>query len=125
MNPWAYGIVFFLLVGAFTFFYTSVTFDPKSIATNLQKMGGFIPGVRPGVSTSNFISYVLNRILLLGALFLGTIAVLPTIVQGMTGITGAFNFLLGGTALLILVSVALETMRQIRAQLEMREYDTF
>lgn len=124
LNPWAYGIVFFSLVVAFTFFYTAVTFDPKSIAKNLQKMGGFIPGVRPGPSTSSFISYVLNRTLVLGALFLGTIAVLPTIIQGVTGV-GSFSFLLGGTALLIMVSVALETMRQIRAQLEMREYDTF
>ena len=124
VNPWAYGILYFLLVVMFTFFYTAVTFDPKSIATNLQKMGGFIPGVRPGASTSGFISFILNRILLVGALFLGTIAVMPSIVQGATGIV-AFQFLLGGTALLIVVSVVLETLRQIRSQLQMREYDTF
>jgi preprotein translocase subunit SecY len=123
-NPWAYGALYFILVVMFTFFYTAVTFDPKSIATNLQKMGGFIPGVRPGSSTSSFLSFILNRILLIGALFLGTIAVMPSIVQGATGI-GAFQFLLGGTALLIVVSVVLETMRQIRSQLQMREYDTF
>lgn len=124
VNPWAYGILYFLLVVMFTFFYTAVTFDPKSISTNLQKMGGFIPGVRPGFSTAQFLSFILNRILLVGALFLGTIAVMPSIVQGATGI-GAFQFLLGGTALLIVVSVVLETMRQIRSQLQMREYDTF
>lgn len=124
VNPWAYGILYFLLVVMFTFFYTAVTFDPKSISTNLQKMGGFIPGVRPGSSTAQFLSFILNRVLLIGALFLGTIAVMPSIVQGATGI-GAFQFLLGGTALLIVVSVVLETMRQIRSQLQMREYDTF
>jgi len=124
INPWAYGILYFILVVMFTFFYTAVTFDPKSIATNLQKMGGFIPGVRPGTSTSQFLSMILNRVLLIGALFLGTIAVMPSIVQGITGI-GAFQFLLGGTALLIVVSVVLETLRQIRSQLQMREYDTF
>ncbi|MCH8244281.1 preprotein translocase subunit SecY [Patescibacteria group bacterium] len=124
VNPWAYGILYFLLVVMFTFFYTAVTFDPKSISSNLQKMGGFIPGVRPGSSTAHFLSFILNRILLIGAIFLGTIAVLPYIVQGLTGI-GSFQFLLGGTALLIVVSVVLETMRQIRAQLQMREYDTF
>ena len=124
VNPWAYGILYFLLVVMFTFFYTAVTFDPKSISTNLQKMGGFIPGVRPGASTANFLSFILNRILLVGALFLGTVAVLPSIVQGATGIV-AFQFLLGGTALLIVVSVVLETLRQIRSQLQMREYDTF
>ena len=112
------------MVGIFTYFYTAVTFDPKAISFNLQKAGGFIPGVRPGESTANFLYYVLNRILLIGALFLGTVAVLPTIVQGLTGITN-FGFLIGGTALLILVSVALETMRQIRSQLQMREYENF
>src|SRR3989344_3197748 len=123
-SSWPYIITYFVLVGAFTFFYTAVTFDPKAISTNLQKMGGFVPGVRPGVSTSTHISYILNRVLLVGALFLGTIAVMPFLVQRATGVT-AFQFLLGGTALLIMVSVALETMRQIRAQLQMRDYDSF
>lgn len=123
-NPWVYGVLYFILVGLFTYFYTAVTFDPKSIASNLQKMGGFVPGIRPGESTSKFLYYILNRILLIGALFLGTIAVLPSVIGGATGIT-AFSFLIGGTALLIVVSVVLETMRQINAQLQMREYDTF
>jgi preprotein translocase subunit SecY len=123
-NPWIYGVFFFLLVCLFTYFYTAVTFDPKAIASNLQKMGGFVPGIRPGQSTANFLYYILNRVLLIGALFLGTIAVMPSIVQGVTGVL-AFQFLIGGTALLIVVSVVLESMRQIRAQLQMREYETF
>jgi len=126
LNPtsWVYIASYFLLVGAFTFFYTAVTFDPKSIATNLQKMGGFVPGVRPGGSTAGHITYILNRILLIGALFLGTVAIMPFLVQRATGVT-VFTFFLGGTALLIMVTVALETIRQIRAQLQMRDYDTF
>jgi preprotein translocase subunit SecY len=123
-NPWVYGILYFLLVVLFTYFYTAVTFDPKAISGNLQKMGGFVPGIRPGQSTANFMYYILNRVLLVGALFLGTIAVLPSIVGGITGVM-VFSFLIGGTSLLIVVSVVLETMRQIRAQLQMREYETF
>jgi len=87
-------------------------------------MGGFIPGIRPGKPTSDFLYYILNRVLLIGAVFLGTVAVLPSIVQGITGIT-SFGFLVGGTALLIVVSVALETVRQIDAQLTMRDYEGF
>jgi preprotein translocase subunit SecY len=87
-------------------------------------MGGFIPGVRPGKSTADFMKHILNRVLFTGAMFLGLIAVLPSIVAGVTGITG-FSFLVGGTSLLIIVSVVLETVRQINSQLQMREYDTF
>jgi preprotein translocase subunit SecY len=123
-NPWAYGISYFILVFLFTYFYTAVTFDPKAIATNLQKMGGFVPGLRPGQSTANFLYYILNRVLLFGALFLGTIAIMPQIVGGLTGVQ-VFQFLLGGTSLLIVVSVVLETWRQINAQLEMHEYEKF
>jgi preprotein translocase subunit SecY len=123
-DPWVYGVLYFLLVCLFTYFYTAVTFDPKAVANNLQKMGGFVPGIRPGSSTANFLYYILNRVLLIGALFLGAIAVMPSIVQGLTSVV-AFGFLIGGTSLLIVVSVVLETMRQIRAQLQMREYETF
>ncbi|MSU54222.1 MAG: preprotein translocase subunit SecY [Candidatus Staskawiczbacteria bacterium] len=123
-NPWVYGVLYFILVIAFTYFYTAVTFDPKKIAENLQKMGGFIPGVRPGESTTKFLKHILNRVLFLGATSLGLIAVLPNMVAGATGITG-FTFLIGGTSLLIIVSVVLDTLRQINAQLQMREYDTF
>lgn len=121
-NAWFYGICYFILVVLFTYFYTAVTFDPKNVANNLQKMGGFVPGIRPGKSTSDFLYFILNRVLLFGAIFLGTIAVLPSIVQGATGIT-AFGFAIGGTALLIVVSVVLETIRQINSQLTMRDYD--
>ncbi len=123
-DPWVHGILYFLLVCLFTYFYTAVTFDPKAIATNLQKMGGFIPGIRPGESTANFMHYILNRVLPIGALFLGTIAVMPSIVGGVTGVM-VFRFLVGGTSLLIVVSVVLETVRQINAQLQMREYESF
>lgn len=123
-NPWFYGILYFSLVVLFTYFYTAVTFDPKAISTNLQKMGGFIPGIRPGESTANFMYYILNRVLLVGALFLGTIAIMPSIIGGITGIM-VFQFFIGGTALLIMVSVVLDVMRQIKAQLQMREYETF
>jgi len=122
--PWIYGSLYFILIVMFTYFYTAVTFDPKAISSNLQKMGGFIPGIRPGTSTANFMYYILNRVLLIGALFLGAIAILPSIIGGATGIT-VFSFLIGGTALLIVVSVVLDVMRQIRSQLEMREYETF
>lgn len=124
LNPIGYGIVYFALVAIFTYFYTAVTFDPKSVSANLQKMGGFIPGIRPGESTAHFLNYILNRVLLIGALFLGIVAVLPSTIATLTNIT-SFRFLVGGTSLLIAVSVVLETMRQINAQLQMREYDTF
>jgi len=123
-NPWFYGITYFALVFLFTYFYTAVTFDPHSIASNLQKMGGFVPGIRPGDSTAHFINYILNRVLIIGALFLGSIAVMPSIIGGITGVT-VFGFFIGGTALLIMVSVVLETIRQINAQLQMREYEKF
>ena len=103
----------------FTYFYTAVTFDPDSISTNLQKSGAFIPGVRPGQSTSDYISKVLTRITLVGALFLGAIAVLPLAVQGITGIQ---SLAIGGTALLIVVSVVLDLVKKVDAQLSMREY---
>ncbi|MCK5044843.1 preprotein translocase subunit SecY [Candidatus Parcubacteria bacterium] len=129
-NPWIHGIFYFALVIMFVYFYTAVTFDPKNIANNLQKMGGFVPGIRPGKSTVVFLSTILNRVLLVGALSLGLIALLPSIVPGVIqAITGekimTFQFLIGGTSLLIVVAVVLDTMKQINAQLQMREYETF
>lgn len=118
-NPWIYGGAYFVLVVLFTYFYTAVTFDPKSIADNVQKQGGYIPGIRPGQPTIAFLSHLLNRVTLVGAIFLGMIAVLPSIVQGATGIT---LFTVGGTSILIVVAVALEMMKQIDAQLAMYEY---
>ncbi|MCL5010868.1 MAG: preprotein translocase subunit SecY [Patescibacteria group bacterium] len=123
-NGWVHGALFFILVFLFTFFYTAVTFDPNSIATNLQKNGGFVPGIRPGSSTAQFLKKILYRTLFLGAVSLGLIAIMPSIVQGITGVK-TFEFLIGGTALLIVVSVVLETWRQVKAQMEMREYDRY
>jgi preprotein translocase subunit SecY len=118
-NHWFYGIAYFILVFLFTYFYTAVTFDPETIATNLQKNGAFIPGVRPGTSTALYISRIVLRITLVGAVFLGFIAVLPLIMQGVTGIQ---TLALGGTSLLIVVSVVLDLVRKIDAQVSMREY---
>lgn len=117
-NTW-YSIFYFLLVVLFTYFYTAVTFDPKSISENIQKQGGYIPGIRPGPMTAQFLGYLLNRVTLVGAIFLGLIAILPNVVQSITGIT---SFTLGGTSILIVVSVALEIMKQMDAQLSMYEY---
>jgi preprotein translocase subunit SecY len=119
-NLFLYGISYFFLVFLFTYFYTAVTFDPEAIASNLQKQGGFIPGIRPGPSTADFLSKLITRITLVGALFLGVIAVLPLIMQAIIKIQ---SLTIGGTALLIVVSVVLETIKQIRAQLTLREYD--
>ncbi|KKT81023.1 MAG: Protein translocase subunit SecY [Candidatus Azambacteria bacterium GW2011_GWA1_44_9] len=121
-NQLVYGSLYFLLVILFTYFYTAVTFDPEQISQNLQKQGGFIPGIRPGNSTAGYIKRILNRVVLIGAIFLGVIAVLPIAVQSATGITA---FTIGGTSLLIVVSVVLESMKQIGSQLVMREYEGF
>ncbi|MCX6790840.1 MAG: preprotein translocase subunit SecY [Candidatus Gribaldobacteria bacterium] len=122
---WSYGIMYFILVFLFTYFYTAVTFDPKSISENLQKMGGFVPGIRPGRSTAEFLQKILYRTLFLGASSLGLIAVMPSIIQYFTPDIKELRFLIGGTSLLIVVSVVLETWRQLKAQMEMREYDRF
>ena len=114
-----YGIAYFLLVFVFTYFYTAVTFDPDQISTNLQKNGAFIPGVRPGNSTSEHISRILTRLTLVGALFLGGIAVFPIIVKNITGITAIS---VGGTALLIVVSGVIDLIKKIDAQVSIREY---
>ena len=106
----------------FTFFYTGIILKPPQIAENLQKQGGFIPGIRPGRETADFLKRTVSRINLTGALFLGVIAVLPFIVQAITNIG---TLVLGGTSVLIMVSVIIETMRQLQAQLLMREYDAY
>lgn len=120
LNPWAYGIMYFFLVFIFTYFYTAVTFDPKQISENLQKGGAFIPGVRPGESTMEYLGKIVTRITLVGALFLGLIAVLPLVIQGFN--SGDQTFAIGGTALLIVVSVVLDLLKKIDAQVSMREY---
>jgi len=119
-NSIIYGAVYFLLVFFFTFFYTSITFEPKEIANNLQKMGGFIPGYRPGQTTAEFLQKLSSRITLFGALFLAFIAILPMILEKVTKVT---TFNMGGTSILILVAVAIEIKREVEAQITMREYD--
>jgi preprotein translocase subunit SecY len=118
-NNWLYAALYFILVFAFTYFYTAITFDPDSIADNLQRNGAFIPGVRPGPSTSQHIAKILTRLTLVGALFLGIIAVLPLILRAVTGIA---SLAIGGTALLIVVSVIIDLVKKIDAQVSIREY---
>lgn len=123
-NPdgWVYNVLYFLLVVGFTYFYTAVTFNPQKIADEIQKHGGFIPGIRPGKSTADYLQYVLTRLTLAGAMFLGIIAILPSLARFATGIT---TLLLGGTGVLIVVSVVLETTKALEAQLVMRNYERF
>ena len=118
-NQWIYGGVYFFLVVAFTYFYTAVTFDPERTAENLQKNGAFIPGFRPGAATAEHIGYILGRVTFFGAVFLGLVAVLPVIVQAVTGLTA---LQVGGTSLLIAVSVILDVIKKVDAQLSMKEY---
>lgn len=120
-NQIFYGVFYFILVVAFTYFYTYVIFHPDQVAENLQKQGGFIPGIRPGPPTAHYLSQVSNRILLTGALFLGVIAILPVVMQGISG----KSMVIGGTSLLIVVSVVIETVKQIESQLVMRDYEGF
>lgn len=117
-----YSAAYFLLVVGFTYFYTAVVFNPEKIAENLQKNGGFIPGVRPGGQTVDYLSRVLNRITLIGAVFLGLVAILPTLLQNFLGIS---NLAIGGTGILIVVSVVLEVTRELESQLVMKRYDAF
>lgn len=119
-NQIIYGFLYFLLVVAFTYFYTSVIFHPQQIADNLQKQGGFVPGIRPGRPTAEYLGGVSNRIMLAGALSLGLIAILPLLTKGAFGISG---MVIGGASLLIVVSVVIETVKQIESQLQMREYE--
>ena len=118
-QTWLYGSFYFVLVVAFTYFYSAVTFDPEAISTNLQKNGAFIPGVRPGHSTAVYISRILTRLTLVGATFLGVVALMPIILQSATNMS---SLAVGGTSLLIVVSVALDFIKQIDAQISMREY---
>ena len=118
-NQILYGGVYFILVFFFTFFYTAVTFDPESIAKNLQRNGAFIPGIRPGGHTSEYLGNLITRLTLVGAGFLGFVAVFPV---GMQVVTGVTTLAIGGTALLIVVSVVLDLIRRIDAQVSLREY---
>lgn len=117
-----YNLSYFLLVVAFTYFYTAVVFNPKKISEEIQKYGGFIPGIRPGTPTAKYLSYILSRITSAGAIFLGLIAILPTLVKSVTNVQ---TLILGGTGILIVVSVVLETIKAIEAQLVMRNYEGY
>jgi preprotein translocase subunit SecY len=121
-NQLFYGSMYFILVVLFTYFYTAVVFDPQKIAENLQKQGGYIPGIRPGNSTAEHLYKIMNRITLAGSLFLGMIAVLPLLVRDITNINAVA---IGGTGILIVVSVVIETIKQIESQLVMRDYEGF
>ncbi|MEK7535576.1 MAG: preprotein translocase subunit SecY [Patescibacteria group bacterium] len=118
-NQLVYGILYFILVFVFTYFYTAITFDPHATSENLQKSGAFIPGTRPGASTTEHLSQIVTRLTTFGALFLGIIAVLPIVMQSVTGIT---SLAIGGTGLLIVVSVVIDLIKQLNAQLSVREY---
>ncbi|HEX5526616.1 MAG TPA: preprotein translocase subunit SecY, partial [Solirubrobacterales bacterium] len=120
-NSWAYviGEIFFIIV--FTYFYTAVTFNPVDQADNLKKYGGFIPGVRPGRPTAEYLDRILSRLTFPGALYLGAVAALPTILISQT----SANFFFGGTSILIIIGVALDTVKQLEAQLMMRNYEGF
>ena len=117
-----YNLVYFTLVVLFTFFYTAVVFNTKDLAENLQKRGGFIPGIRPGMATKDLIDRIITRTTFFGAIFLGLIAILPSVGAALTGVNA---FTLGGTGILIVVSVVLETLRQLEGELSVREYDGY
>ena len=115
-----YGLLYFALVFGFTYFYTAVIFHPQQIADNLQRQGGFIPGIRPGKNTAEYLAAVSNRIMLAGALFLALIAILPLLIKQITGLA---SLVIGGTSILIVVAVIIEIVKQIESQLTMRDYE--
>jgi preprotein translocase subunit SecY len=118
--------LYFALIIVFTYFYTAVSFDPNDVADNIKKYGGFIPGIRPGKPTSEYLTRVTERLTFVGALVLGLIAVLPTMFRGPAALGGGtITFYLAGTSLLIVVGVALETMKQLEAYVLMRHYEGF
>ncbi|MCY7360909.1 MAG: preprotein translocase subunit SecY [Ignavibacteria bacterium] len=123
-TSWVYSIAYSLLIIFFTYFYTAIAFNPKDVSDNMKKQGGFIPGVRPGKPTSDYIDNILTKITLPGAIFLAIIAILPTLLMKFGVTTGLASFF-GGTSLLIIVGVALDTLQQIESHLLMRHYDGF
>jgi preprotein translocase subunit SecY len=123
-TSFTYSFFYGVLIVFFTYFYTAIAFNPKDVAENMQKQGGFIPGIRPGKHTSDFIDNILTKITLPGSIFLAIIAVLPTFVSRL-GVTPSFSQFFGGTSLLIMVGVALDTLQQLESHLLMRHYDGF
>jgi preprotein translocase subunit SecY len=119
-----YSFIYALLIIFFTYFYTAIAFNPKDVAENMRKQGGFIPGVRPGRPTSDFIDNILTKITLPGSIFLAIIAIIPSFLMRL-GISNGLAQFFGGTSLLIIVGVALDTLQQIESHLLMRHYDGF
>src|SRR6202167_5866532 len=122
-TAWLYFILFFVLIVGFTYFYVSITFNPTEVADNMKKYGGFIPGIRPGRPTAEYLSYVLNRLTTPGSIYLGLVALIPLVAIGLAGASQQFP--LGGTSLLIMVGVGLDTVKQIESQLQQRNYEGF
>lgn len=120
-----YALIYGVMVVLFTYFYTAIIFNPREIAENMKKQGGFIPGIRPGNPTSEYIDSILTRITLPGSLFLALVAVMPTFAINLLGVNGAFASFFGGTSLLIMIGVALDTLQQVESYLLMRHYDGF
>lgn len=124
-TSWVYWLIYSLMIVFFTYFYTAIAFNPTDVADNMKKQGGFIPGVRPGKKTAEFIDNILTRITLPGSIFLAIIAILPYIVSSFTNVSMGFSSFFGGTSLLIVVGVALDTLQQVESHLLMRHYDGF
>ncbi|MDD7674890.1 MAG: preprotein translocase subunit SecY, partial [Oscillospiraceae bacterium] len=122
-NSWTYAVIYFLMIFFFSWFYSTIQYDPVEISNNLKKNGGFIPGFRPGKSTAEFIQRVINKIVIFGAVYLGIVALLPIVAGNL--MTGVRNLAIGGTSVIIVVGVALETVKALEAQMLMRHYKGF
>ena len=120
-DNWIYMVIYFLLIVGFTYFYVAITFNPEEVADNMKKYGGFIPGIRAGRPTAEYLDYVLTRVTLPGSLYLGLVALIPLIAFAAVGANQNFPF--GGASILIIVGVGLETVKQIDAQLQQRHYE--
>jgi preprotein translocase subunit SecY len=123
-SDWVHIVLYFALIIFFTYFYVAITFNPTEVADNMKKYGGFVPGIRPGRPTAEYLDFILSRITLPGSLYLGIIAILPNLFIGLAG-GNTQNFIFGGTAVLIMVGVGLETVKQIESQLMQRNYEGF
>lgn len=124
-DSWTYSVIYGLMIVFFTYFYTAIAFNPKDVADNMKKQGGFIPGIRPGTHTADFVDNILTKITLPGSIFLAIVAILPTVMSKIGGVTPGFAQFFGGTSLLIIVGVALDTLQQVESHLLMRHYDGF
>ena len=120
-GSWLYAVIYFVLILFFSYFYAQIAFNPVDVSKNIQQYGGFIPGIRPGRPTSDYLARILSRITLFGAIFLALVAAVPTLFSTMSGMNTAF----GATSLLIMVSVSLETTKQLESQMMMRHYKGF